>query len=218
MMINQKKNICILCSRIDAHGGVVQNIIKEHNLFNLMGIFDDNPELIGRCIDGVPVLGSIKDLPNNIPNSIDGFFISTGDNYVREKCYNILNVNNLNLVNVIHPSSLISKNVKLGIGIFVGQNVVINNSSCIGDCAIINTSASIDHDNLIGKFVNVSPGCHTSGRVIIQSNVFLGTGSIIIPDRIIGEHSIVGAGSIVISDIRPNCKVVGNPARVIKNL
>jgi len=34
----------------------------------------------------------------------------------------------------------------------------------------------------------------------------------------IGENSIVGAGSVVASDIPDNCVAIGNPARVIKKI
>lgn len=45
---------------------------------------------------------------------------------------------------------------------------------------------------------------------------YLGTGVKVIPSRIIGTKSIVGAGSVVVKDITNNCTAVGSPAKVIK--
>ena len=53
------------------------------------------------------------------------------------------------------------------------------------------------------------------GRVIIGDDVFVGAGSIILPNVKIGSRVIVGAGSVVTRDIPDNSVAVGNPAKVI---
>ena len=53
--------------------------------------------------------------------------------------------------------------------------------------------------------------------VVIEDNVWLGTGVIILPGVRIGKGSIVGAGSVVARDIPPMCLAAGNPARVIRD-
>jgi maltose O-acetyltransferase len=55
------------------------------------------------------------------------------------------------------------------------------------------------------------------GLVEIGDNVFVGAGSIILPNVKIGHNVIIGAGSIVTKDIPDNSLAVGNPARVIGN-
>lgn len=56
------------------------------------------------------------------------------------------------------------------------------------------------------------------GRVHIGNNVFIGAGSIILPNVRIGNNSIVGAGSVVTKDIPANVVCVGNPAKVVSSL
>ena len=53
------------------------------------------------------------------------------------------------------------------------------------------------------------------GRVVIGRRVFVGAGSIILPDTTIGADAIVGAGSGVSRDIAPGAVAVGNPAREV---
>lgn len=55
------------------------------------------------------------------------------------------------------------------------------------------------------------------GKVRIGNDVFIGAGSIILPNVDIGNRVIIGAGSVVTHNIPDNSVVVGNPARVIKN-
>lgn len=52
------------------------------------------------------------------------------------------------------------------------------------------------------------------GRVIIGNNVFIGAGSIILPNVKIGSNVIIGAGSVVSKSIPDNCVALGSPARV----
>lgn len=50
----------------------------------------------------------------------------------------------------------------------------------------------------------------------IGRNCVIGINSIILPGVRLGDHTIVGAGSVVTRDTQENCIVVGNPAKVIK--
>lgn len=54
--------------------------------------------------------------------------------------------------------------------------------------------------------------------VKICSNVWIGAGAIIMPGITVGENSVVGAGSVVTKDVPPNTVVVGNPARVLREI
>lgn len=53
------------------------------------------------------------------------------------------------------------------------------------------------------------------GRVIIGDNVFVGHGTIILPDTHIGSNCVIGAGSVVSKDIPDNSVAVGNPIKII---
>jgi serine O-acetyltransferase len=53
-------------------------------------------------------------------------------------------------------------------------------------------------------------------KPIIENNVLICAGSIVIGDILIGENSVIGAGSVITKDVPKNSVVVGNPARIIK--
>jgi acetyltransferase-like isoleucine patch superfamily enzyme len=58
--------------------------------------------------------------------------------------------------------------------------------------------------------------CDITGNVKLERGVFLGSHVTIHQGKTIGEHAVVGMGSVVLADIAPNSVVAGNPASEIK--
>jgi len=50
----------------------------------------------------------------------------------------------------------------------------------------------------------------------VQTGASIGSGATILSNVVIGEHAIVGAGSVVTHDVPPRTIVAGNPARVLR--
>lgn len=81
----------------------------------------------------------------------------------------------------------------------------------IGNNVTISSSTLLLHDASMKKelhFVKV-------GRIMIGDNVFIGCGSIILPNVKIGNNVIIGAGSVVSKNIPDNTVAVGRPIRTI---
>ena len=58
-----------------------------------------------------------------------------------------------------------------------------------------------------------------TAEVVIDDDVFIGTNAIILKGVYIGARSIIGAGSVVAGkNIPPDSLVIGNPARIVKNM
>jgi len=109
--------------------------------------------------------------------------------------------------------------LRLG-GASIGENVDILSSTIdahhlclisIGDNVTITHATLLAHDASTKKEL----GYTKIGHINIGSNVFIGFGSIILPNVSIGNKVIVGAGTIVSHDIPENSVVAGNPAQVI---
>lgn len=54
--------------------------------------------------------------------------------------------------------------------------------------------------------------------IVVEDNVWIGTGAMIFPGVTIGEGSVVSAGAAVLADVPPYTVVAGNPARVVRSL
>ena len=61
-------------------------------------------------------------------------------------------------------------------------------------------------------------GWESAAPITIGSNVWVGSGAIILPGVTIGDDAVIGAGALVSRDVPARTVAVGNPARVIKTL
>ena len=74
------------------------------------------------------------------------------------------------------------------------------------------------HEGGVWVFDRQYPGLTVRGPIIIEDNCFVGRNAQLLPNIRIGRNSIVGAGSVVISDVPPNSIVMGVPARPFGSL
>ena len=96
---------------------------------------------------------------------------------------------------------------KTDIGAFTYINakfgVIIEDEVQIGSHCSIYSTSTIDN---------------TSGEVVLKKNCRIGSHSTVLPDVIIGENSVIGAHSLVVSSLPANIIAVGVPAKVIKKI
>lgn len=189
------------------HGLVVAEIAKL-NGYKEIFFLDDN---IYKKYD-YPIIGKIAEYKNF--ENYD-FFVSIGNNQIRKKLLNRLIEGKQNIPILIHPSAILSSNVKIGLGTVIMPGTIINCNSQIGTGVIINTGVTIDHENIINDFVHISPGCHLSGQVTVKEGSWLGTGCNVINNITICEKSTIGAGSTIIHDILSPGIYIGTPVRRI---
>lgn len=60
-------------------------------------------------------------------------------------------------------------------------------------------------------------GNHPAGSAIINDNVMIGAGAVLLGPIVIGEGAKIGANAVVLIDVPANTVAVGNPCRIINN-
>ena len=195
------------------HGKVVLDIINKTRQYQAAAFLDDDLSLHNETINGLKVLGSSKEALDD-DNAV---IIAVGNNKIREKLFNSMKSNDLEIINAVHPDAVINSFVSIGRGLVIAAGVVINSNSVIEDNVIVNTSVTVDHDCKIDKHVHLSPGVNLGGNVTVQQGAHIGIGATVLPGINVGENSIVGAGAVVTKDVPDNVIVVGVPARMHKS-
>jgi acetyltransferase-like isoleucine patch superfamily enzyme len=105
-------------------------------------------------------------------------------------------------------------NVGIGPGCYFLCDIIIGNEVFIAPCvAFLN---STDHKyNIVGKTIWDS-GRGDKSKIIVEDDVWIGHGAIILSPVRIGHGAIVAAGSVVTKNVPSYAIVGGNPARLIK--
>lgn len=197
-------------------GREILAFLKTINNYEVKGFIDSDRSLQGKIIDDIPVIGSDGDLENLIKDEkILCAFIAIAKSNIREQLYVRLENLGFELINIIHPSSVVVSNVTMGKGNVVYPNVTINTGVTIGNSVLINSSVSIGHDGKIGNFVNINPGVNVAGKVKIQDCSFLGIGCTVLENITIGGKAIIGGGALVRKNVMPQTTVIGVPAKEI---
>ena len=185
------------------HGSVILDILVNNDI-QVEGFIDDKPL---KEFKSLPVY-SRDDIQSN-----DELIIGIGDNGIRKKL--VLSLDGIRFINAIHPRSVVSTNVKIGVGCAIMAGAIINNSTTLGDHVIVNTRSSIDHDCKVEDFVHLSPGSTICGGVTIGEGSQVGAGATILPNLTIGSNVVIGAGAVVTKNIPDNSCAIGIPARLI---
>ncbi len=109
----------------------------------------------------------------------------------------------------------IGDNVDIGIGTIIHSTNGIhigNNTVIAGQCYIIDSNHGTKKDQLI----RLQPSEAAEQGIVIGNDVWIGAQTTILKGAMIRDHAVIGANSIVNSEISENVIAAGNPAKVIK--
>ena len=102
----------------------------------------------------------------------------------------------------IHPGATIGK------GLFIdhGSGVIIGETAELGDNVTLYQGVTLGGT---GKE-------HGKRHPTLKDNVMVSAGAKVLGSFTIGENSKIGAGSVVLKEVPPNCTVVGVPGRIVR--
>jgi len=191
------------------HGRVVADCAEQTKRYQKIVFLDDCYSQRKKNLHW-DIIGSTDSFIHHIDNT--DFVVAFGNNKLRGQILEKLLKAKANVVSVIHPTAYISPYSKIGIGVVIFANVVINIGSNIQDGCIINTSASVDHDCVIEPNVHISPGAHIAGGVNIGAYSWVGIGASIIECVTLNENTQIAAGAAVTQSTQANALYAGIPA------
>lgn len=195
---------------------VVRPII-EYNGSSVVAVFDDTPNLPPPFADIDLYCGwsEFQRWIKSRDRSQIGFCIAIGNPHgrVRLRLHKRLMQAGLEPITIAHHTAWIADNAIVGAGTQIMAGAIVAPEARIGRQCIINTNASVDHEDILEDGVEVAPGATLCGLVHIGVNGWVCAGAVVLPRVKVGADAIVGAGAVVTMDVPNGITVVGIPAK-----
>tara|TARA_B100001109_G_scaffold222082_1_gene193838 strand:+ start:659 stop:1348 length:690 start_codon:yes stop_codon:yes gene_type:complete len=215
----------LLMSKINAiygTGGFAREVMpilkeqcpNEENIFIVHKKYMQNENSINGC----PLM-SYEDFIK-ISSRDKNVTIAISDTAIRAKVSDQVDNDHIKQKNIISKTSITMDNVSISDGVIICPFVTLTSNIKIGKNFHANIYSYVAHDCLIGENVTFAPSVKCNGNVIIEDNVFIGTGAIIKQGKkdnplVIGANSIISAGSFVTKNVSKSTTVFGNPAKIL---
>lgn len=202
------------------YGGEVADHIHDINMSNsepeweIVGFLDDNPNMLRKDRNGIPVLGN-KTWLNSNDLSLYHFICCIGNPVVKRNIISMLDEKKVRYATLIHPSVIKSTTSQVAEGCIIMAGNVLSTLSIIEPHAIVNMACTVAHNAVVGKYSNVNPGARISGNVILEEGIFIGSNAVIFENLRIGRYSKISALSMVYSNIPEASIIMGVPGRII---
>ena len=134
---------------------------------------------------------------------------------------------------IVGDQACVRERVVVGDDVVIGRGSLIENDTTVGAMTKIQADAYITAYSTLEEHVFIAPCVVTTndnfmGRTekrhslvkgpTIRRGARIGGGAILCPGIEIGEDAFVGAGAVVVKDVPPRMVVVGNPARVLRDV
>ena len=192
---------------------IIEQINKFKPTWNIIGFLDDNPNNLGKILNGYKIIGSV-DLLNNMSRDIN--IVVAISNYRLKKEIVLKLDEKFKFATLIHPRVSIHDFMTVGHGTIIYEGAILTTDIKIGEHVIISPKCGIGHDSIIKDYVSLLWNVNISGADIIEEGVLMGSGSTVIQNLKVGKGAIIGAGSVVVKDIPAYSTAVGIPAKIIK--
>lgn len=200
------------------HGKVVADILLAGGL-TVDGFIDDAPSgPEPRLVLGLPVVGSSAWLYERAREGRVAVALGIGSNRVRARIAAVCRERGVRLVTAVHPSAILSRFATVGEGAVVMAGAAINPGASVGEGAIVNTGVVLEHDVVVGDYGHLSANAATGGAASLGRFSHLGLGGVILPGIRVGDHTVVGAGAVVVRDLPDRVVALGVPARIHRRL
>lgn len=180
--------------------------------FHVEGFYDDNPKAVCAAKGGLAWLGGLMEARGSQTPTV----LAVGDVPTRRR---VLSAGLAECVFAdvwwCDPAMLQHARARVGPGVLLAVQCVVQPAAVIGAHAIINTGAIIEHECDVGENTHIGPGVVLGGNVRIGRDTLVGLGSRVLPGVRIGERCVIGAGAVVTRDVPDGAVVVGVPGRVL---
>ena len=213
-----KKKILIFTA--GSAGRETFKLIEEINTFSkdkwqVLGYIDSNKKFSSKILDGVKIYSNSKNFRYQKIFAVCGIM----DPLKRKKIFeNEIIKNGFQIPNLIHPNNIIPKDLKIGQGNLIFNNVHLSFKIEIKNYSLISNFTDLGHNSVINDYVSIMPQTSIGGNCKIGYNTFIGSGANIHQNIEIGKNCKIGMGSIIVKKIKNNHSVINYPRQIAQKI
>ena len=210
--LKKMRNLYIIGAR--GFGREVYNLYLKckKNLVDVecVGFLDDDREALKGYADYPPIISSVEAF---VPKENDVFVCALGDVRYKKKYVDMILAKGGTFISLIHPEVEIGQNTTIGRGFIARTPCCISCDIAIGDFVTVMGYSVLGHDCKVGDWSHLGAYSFLGGFSKLGSSVTLHPGTRILPHKAVGDNATVGAGSVVIRNVKNGITVFGIPAK-----
>lgn len=171
-------------------------MVAEQAMMEYDCAFVDDGQPVGTDICGIPVVGSLADLPE-LRKEYGLLVVGIGNNRFRAQVYEKAKALGYSFPNIIAPSAYVSPFAEIGCGCVVLQNACIQNGASVGNGVLLNAGTEVHCDAAVGDYALI----YTNS--VIRTGATVGNFARIGSNCTICNHATVPDGADI-----PDCTAV----------
>jgi sugar O-acyltransferase (sialic acid O-acetyltransferase NeuD family) len=181
--------------------------------FIIKGFLDDDSTALNNFSNYPQIISSVEEYEIQ-PNDV--FICALGSVQWKKHYAELISRKGGEFINLISKNVMINENSKIGLGCILLGSITISNDVIVEDFVTVHSYVTFGHDVKIGKYVNIGAYCFFGGFSIIEDEVAVHVRATVLDRLRIGKKATVGAGSVVIRNVKGSTTVFGNPAKKIE--
>lgn len=182
---------------------------------DVVGILDDNPELHGSVVGGVPVVGAVE----SAVSRAEQLLVCIGPSEARRAVARQLidqGVKATRFATFIAPTARLGSSSSVGEGSILLDGVVVTADAHLGRHVVVMPNCTITHDDDIADFATLAAGVALGGGVRVREAAYVGMNASVRQGLTIGAGATIGMGAMVLTDVPDDKTWVGIPARQLE--
>ncbi len=180
--------------------------------WDMRGVLDDRPDLVGQRVGGLPVMGAL-DRAGDHPDAQFVYAIgSHKSRMTRRQILDRVGLPDQRYATLVHPGAKVYSSASVGIGSIIHFGTVIGNDTRMGRFVIAIWNSVIGADAVVGDGVVVASNVTLNQWVRLGAHCFIGAAAIIADQVTIGPGAMVGTGTMVMRDVEPGAFVLEHRA------
>lgn len=197
------------------YGSVIRELAESCG-YGVVGFLDDDAAKWGTDLDGLPVSGPISSALDDAAADL-AVAVAIGNNTARLAWLLAAQLRGREIPCLLSPWAIVSPSAQIGDAVYLHPGSHVWTQARIGLGSILSPHATVAHHTVLGQACFVSTGANVGASINVGEGALFGIGSTTSTGvRLVGAHTLVGAGAVIIRDTTDFGVYVGSPGRLIK--